>query len=183
MSCTPVSSKAGAESRLGGRRRRKPTCKIPPVGHGRDVPELPDVGTYSPQGDSPYGMADAVGLVWQFTDYFEDDRTRAVLVKGSSLYNPMLGAAYPANWQSSNWYFPQAKKLRQHNRIMLMDESYDRAGTVGFRCVADHKDGAPAPHHVHDRTRPHAESHVPRGIPVVAPNLRHNRTRPVASVP
>ena len=34
-------------------------------------------------------------------------------------------------------YFPNAFQLNQHNKYFLMDASYERAGTLGFRCVAD----------------------------------------------
>lgn len=123
-------------------------ARYPVPGHGREVPELPDVGNF-PQGNSPMGVSDLVGLVWQFTDEFQDDRTRAALLKGSSIYNPVLGGDFPALPQVGNWYFPPARKLTQHNRLLLMDESYDRAATLGFRCVADHPDGAAAPYHLH----------------------------------
>eukprot|EP00927_Polykrikos_kofoidii_P047795 TRINITY_DN42079_c0_g1_i1.p1 TRINITY_DN42079_c0_g1~~TRINITY_DN42079_c0_g1_i1.p1 ORF type:complete len:832 (+),score=80.42 TRINITY_DN42079_c0_g1_i1:331-2496(+) len=114
------------------------------------VPSLPDVGAFSPQGDSPYGVADLVGHVWQYTDEFRDEHTRTVLLKGSSLYTPMLSSRLPALPQYGNWYFPKAQELDRHNRMMLMDDSYERAGTLGFRCVADHVDGAPAPFHFRD---------------------------------
>lgn len=40
---------------------------------------------------------------------------------------------YPSG---SKWYFPQAYELNKHGKYLLMDESYDRAGTLGFRCAA-----------------------------------------------
>eukprot|EP00463_Aulacantha_scolymantha_P006812 TRINITY_DN964_c0_g1_i1.p1 TRINITY_DN964_c0_g1~~TRINITY_DN964_c0_g1_i1.p1 ORF type:complete len:72 (+),score=8.82 TRINITY_DN964_c0_g1_i1:33-218(+) len=58
---------------------------------------------------------------------FSDAHTRALIVKGSSHYRP----------SGSNWYFPEALELNLHNKYFLMDDSYDRAGTLGFRCVAD----------------------------------------------
>jgi formylglycine-generating enzyme required for sulfatase activity len=119
----------------------------PEVARGRNVPTLPHVGAFSPQGDSPYGVRDMVGLVWQYTDEFQDDHTRSVLLKGSSLYNPILSDTFPASPQVGNWYFPPAREVNKHNKMMLMDDSYERASTLGFRCVADHIDGQPGPYH------------------------------------
>jgi len=62
------------------------------------------------------------------TDEFEDLHSRMILLKGGANYKPN---------GDSEWYFPQAYQVAQHNRFTMMDDSYDRAGTVGFRCVAD----------------------------------------------
>jgi hypothetical protein len=35
------------------------------------------------------------------------------------------------------WYFPQAYRLDEHGRLLLMAPSMDRSGSVGFRCVKD----------------------------------------------
>lgn len=122
--------------------------KFPTVSHDSAVPQLPDVGSF-PEGNSPFNVSDMVGLVWQYTDEFEDPHTRGVVMKGSSLFNPILSGDFPSMKQPGNWYFPQAKKLIQHNRFLLMDDSYERAATVGFRCVAQHPDGAAGPYHIH----------------------------------
>jgi len=127
----------------------KDQSKFPVPSHGRVVPKLPDVHSY-PGGDSPHNVSDAVGLLWQYTDSFVDDHTLAVVLKGSSLFNPILSGDFPALPQPGNWYFPTARKLTQHNRLMLLDDSYDRAATVGFRCAADHPSGAVAPYHIHN---------------------------------
>jgi len=95
-------------------------------------------------------VADLVGHVWQYTDEFQDAHTRTVLLKGSSLYTPEISSDFPALPQVSNWYFPKALQLDRHNRMMLMDDSYERAGTLGFRCVADHAEGHAAPYHYKD---------------------------------
>jgi hypothetical protein len=47
-----------------------------PLDNNTQVPEIPDVGSYSPAGDSPYGLTDAVGLLWQLTDEFIDPHTQ-----------------------------------------------------------------------------------------------------------
>ena len=80
-----------------------------------------------PQGASPFGVMDLVGNVWQYTDEFQDDHTRGVLTRGGSNYYPT----------GSHWYYPQALELGSHNKYFLMDDRYERAGTIGFRCVVD----------------------------------------------
>merc|ERR1712048_375357 len=86
------------------------------------------VTAHSPEGDSPFGVADLVGNVWQYTTEFQDAHTRAVILRGGSNYRPIAPQA---------WYFPQAKELGRHEKYFLMDDRYERAGTVGFRCVVD----------------------------------------------
>jgi len=131
------------------------TEKFPkPVQHPSDF-KLPDVGSF-PDGNSPFGIADMVGLIWQYTDEFEDPHTRGAVLKGSSMFNPILSGDFPALPQVGNWYFPQAKKLIQHNRLLLMDDSYERAATLGFRCVASHPEGAAGPAHIHGASNPEA---------------------------
>jgi len=85
------------------------------------------VAAHSPEGDSPFGVADLVGNVWQYTTEFQDAHTRSVILRGGSNYRSL----------GSNWYFPQAKDLSRHEKYFLMDDRYERAGTVGFRCVID----------------------------------------------
>jgi len=85
------------------------------------------VTAHSPAGDSLFGVSDLVGNVWQYTDEFQDSHTRSVLLMGGSNYRPT----------GSKWYFPQAKALNTHEKYFLMDDRYERAGTIGFRCVVD----------------------------------------------
>jgi len=100
-----------------------------------------------PKGNSPFGLADMVGNVWQYTDSFRDEHTRSVLLRGSSRYQPRVSEKFPSNPQSLNWYFPPARELNKHSKYFLMSDSYERAGTLGFRCAADVQGGAPAPYH------------------------------------
>jgi formylglycine-generating enzyme required for sulfatase activity len=87
----------------------------------------PDDVDAQPAGASVFGVLDLVGNVWQWTDEFTDEHTRAAILRGGSSYQP----------QTSHWYFPQAHRLDQHGKYLLMAPSKDRAGTVGFRCVVD----------------------------------------------
>jgi formylglycine-generating enzyme required for sulfatase activity len=87
----------------------------------------PDPVDAHPAGASPYGVVDMVGNVWQWTDEFTDEHTRAAILRGGEYYQP----------QGSVWYFPQAFRNDQHSKLLLMAPSYDRSGGVGFRCVVD----------------------------------------------
>jgi formylglycine-generating enzyme required for sulfatase activity len=80
-----------------------------------------------PQGASPFGVQDLVGNIWQWTDEYVDGHTRAAILRGGSHYQP----------QGSIWYFPQAYKLSEHGKYLLMAPSIDRSGSIGFRCVRD----------------------------------------------
>jgi formylglycine-generating enzyme required for sulfatase activity len=99
---------------------------VPTPYRGRDLPGPAAVDAH-PAGVSPFGVMDLTGNVWQWTDEFIDEHTRAAIVRGGSYYQP----------QGSMWYFPQAYKLNEHGKYLLMAPSKDRAGTLGFRCVMD----------------------------------------------
>ncbi len=96
----------------------------PSADAGRTMLPPSDVDTH-PSGTSPFGVMDLVGNVWQWTDVYEDDHTRAAILRGGSHYRP----------QGSQWYFPQAYRLDEHGKYLLMAPSLDRSGTVGFRCA------------------------------------------------
>ncbi len=87
----------------------------------------PDSVSAHPNGASPFGVMDLVGNVWQWTDEYLDEHTRAGIVRGGSYYQP----------QGSIWYFPQAYKLTEHGKLLMMAPSMDRSGALGFRCVQD----------------------------------------------
>jgi formylglycine-generating enzyme required for sulfatase activity len=87
----------------------------------------PDAVDAHSEAASPFGVMDLVGNVWQWTEEFVDEHTRAAIVRGGSYYQP----------QGSIWYFPQAYKLNEHGKLLLMSPSMDRSAAVGFRCVAD----------------------------------------------
>jgi len=99
---------------------------VPVPEKGRTLREPDNVNAH-PQGASPFGVMDLVGNLWQWTEEFTDEHTRAAIVRGGSYYQP----------QGSNWYFPQAYKITEHGKLLLMAPSKDRAATLGFRCVQD----------------------------------------------
>jgi iron(II)-dependent oxidoreductase len=102
-----------------------PTAFPAPV-KGHDLPGPDDVDAH-PKGASPFGVMDLVGNVWQWTDEYQDDHTRAAVIRGDSYYQP----------QGSMWYFPRNPTLDVHGKYLLMCPGKDRAGTLGFRCVKD----------------------------------------------
>ena len=87
----------------------------------------PDLVDAHPKGASPFGVMDMVGNVWQWTEEFVDEHTRAGILRGGSYYQP----------QGSIWYFPQVNKLNEHGKLLMMAPSMDRSAAVGFRCVRD----------------------------------------------
>jgi formylglycine-generating enzyme required for sulfatase activity len=103
----------------------RPTA-VPDAWTGRDMAGADNVDAH-PGGASPFGVMDLVGNVWQWTDEYVDDHTRAGILRGGSYYQP----------QGSIWYFPQAYRNDQHGKLLLMAPSYDRSGGLGFRCVVD----------------------------------------------
>lgn len=102
-------------------------------------------------------------IAWQYTNEFRDAHTRAVVVRGGSNYYPTVsagtilclrfalvsyshavasigGLSVGMSVGAQNWYFPNGLKMRAlgtHGKYFLMSDSYERAGTIGFRCAAD----------------------------------------------
>ena len=102
------------------------TDAVPVPSHERILNEADSVDAH-PSGASPFGVMDMVGNVWQWTDEYTDEHTRAGVLRGGSHYRPI----------GSMWYFPQAYRNDEHGKLPLMSPSYDRSGTLGFRCVED----------------------------------------------
>jgi hypothetical protein len=104
------------------------TC--PPISGGVGD-NLTTVGPYNvskyPAGCSPAGVCDLIGNTWEFTDTFTDQHDSAVLLNGGSHYYA----------KGSMWYFPNVNRIDQHQKAFLLSDGYERAGTVGFRCVGD----------------------------------------------
>jgi iron(II)-dependent oxidoreductase len=99
---------------------------VPAPDQGRELSPPGEVDQH-PSGASPFGVQDMVGNVWQWTDQYQDDHTRAAVLRGGSHYQP----------GSAIWYFPQAYRNDEHGKFLLMAPGEDRSGTVGFRCVMD----------------------------------------------
>ena len=99
---------------------------VPPVNRGRSLLPPHEVHAHA-LGASPFGVLDLVGNVWQWTDEYHDEHTRAAVLRGGSAYQP----------QTSHWYFPHAYRLDQHGKYLLMAPCKDRSGCIGFRCVVD----------------------------------------------
>ena len=105
-------------------------ARMPAVCHVREGCGPEAVGKH-PTAASPFGVEDLLGNVWQFTaDEFVDEHTRRVVLRGGSNYQPV-------DPTGDGWYYPQAKNLVNHNTLNLMDASFERAATLGVRCVVD----------------------------------------------
>jgi len=99
---------------------------VPTPEKGREMREPTNVDAF-PKGASPFGVTDLVGNVWQWTDEVADEHTRNGILKGGNYYQP----------QGSLWYFPEAYKVNEHGKYLLIAPSKDRSGTLGFRCVKE----------------------------------------------
>jgi iron(II)-dependent oxidoreductase len=82
-----------------------------------------------PKGQSPYGVMDMVGNVWQMTnDIYFNGTSYFTIIRGGSFYKP----------ESSWWYIQGGPQSLDKTQIMLMvSPGFDRSSTVGFRCVKD----------------------------------------------
>ena len=115
---------------------------------------------------SPFGAQLMVGTLWQWTNEFSDEHTRGALLKGGSLYfrtgvpagepSPNTPPGPPRDpWENRSIYYfpncamehftypssntstgPNVVPTECHGEVLLQDESYDRASTIGFRCAA-----------------------------------------------
>jgi formylglycine-generating enzyme required for sulfatase activity len=99
---------------------------VPVPDKGRNM-RGPDAVDAHPEGKSPFGVMDLAGNVWQWTEEFTDDHTRAAILRGGEYYQP----------QGSMWYFPVTYKLNEHGKFLLAAPSLDRSGGIGFRCAQD----------------------------------------------
>jgi iron(II)-dependent oxidoreductase len=81
------------------------------------------------KGQSPYGVFDMVGNVWQMTnDMYFNGTNYFTVIRGGSYYKP----------ESSWWYIQGGPQSLDKTQILLMvSPGFDRSSTVGFRCVKD----------------------------------------------
>jgi iron(II)-dependent oxidoreductase len=119
-------SQGGDESRVYPWGNTWNAANVPVPDKGRTLTSPDDVDAH-PAGASPAGVMDLVGNVWQWTDEYVDEHTRAGILRGGNYYQP----------QGSIWYFPEAYRNDQHGKLLLMAPSYDRSGTLGFRCASE----------------------------------------------
>jgi formylglycine-generating enzyme required for sulfatase activity len=85
------------------------------------------VGAYSPQGDSPYGVSDMAGNVWEWT---------------SDRYAPYEGSSYRCDsYHEENQVLRGGSWGYARQFCRCATRTFDQAGyafeTYGFRCVAD----------------------------------------------
>ncbi len=99
---------------------------LPASDHERTMRPPSNVDAF-PHGASSSGVLDLVGNVSQWTDEYQDQHTRAAIIRGGAYYQP----------RGSIWYFPQTYRLDEHQKYLLMSPGRDRAATIGFRCVVD----------------------------------------------
>lgn len=81
------------------------------------------------KGQSPYGVMDMVGNVWQTTnDLYFNGSYYFTIIRGGSFYHP-----------TSSWWYIQGgpQQLDKTQIMLLVSQGFDRGPTVGFRCVKD----------------------------------------------
>lgn len=90
---------------------------------------IPDpVGKY-PLGVNPLGLYDLTGSVWQITnDVYKTGNTDYFILKGGSYFTTL-----------SSWWYVKGGALPLINRQQQyrVSPGYERAATIGFRCVKD----------------------------------------------
>jgi formylglycine-generating enzyme required for sulfatase activity len=83
------------------------------------------------KGQSPYGVFDMVGNVWQLTnDVYDNGSHYFIIIRGGSHYKP-----------TSSWWYVQGgpQPLNKTQMMPMVSQGFDRNSTVGFRCVKDIK--------------------------------------------
>ena len=120
---------------------------VPEFSSGREMPDPDDVDSHA-GGASWCGAEDLVGNVYTWTRVFTDAHTSRAVIRGGSRWRPEVSEDTSVsviqlfNAQGSHWYQPQPDSLgigplKGHNTYLLMADSLDRSGGIGFRCVAD----------------------------------------------
>lgn len=108
-----------------------------------DLPEPVDVDARPELQSSQFGIYDLMFNLNQYTTEFRDERQRSTIVKGGTAISAAAGPI------GTSYYFPQANPiglhpdrdkpitLDDHMKYFLMDNEFERAGTIGFRCASD----------------------------------------------
>lgn len=81
------------------------------------------------KGESPYGVFDLVGNVWQITgDIYSNGSQYFNIIRGGSFYKP-----------DSSWWYVEGgpQPLTKTQMLLLVSPGFDRNSTIGFRCVKD----------------------------------------------
>ncbi|MDX2414547.1 MAG: SUMF1/EgtB/PvdO family nonheme iron enzyme, partial [Bacteroidales bacterium] len=82
-----------------------------------------------PKGESPFGVFDMVGNIWQMTnDVYFNGTHYFNIIRGGSHYKP-----------TSSWWYIEGgpQPLNKTQMLLLVSPGFDRSPTVGFRCVKD----------------------------------------------
>ena len=90
--------------------------------------KLTSVETYF-KGQSPFGVMDLVGNVWQLTnDVYDNGSHYFIIMRGGSYYHP-----------TSSWWYVKGgpQPLDQSQFLLRVSQGFERNATVGFRCVVD----------------------------------------------
>jgi len=136
------------------------TDVMPATHHDASAYKMTDVGQF-PAGASKDGVEDLIGLIYHWTDEYADPHTRRAVLRGAPAFQPQRWEED----RYQPWYFPGLDwttatgpyngdpwdapytvepknyaslfNLTAHGNYLLMTPSLDRAGTIGFRCVAE----------------------------------------------
>merc|ERR1711953_752850 len=119
--------------------------RIPKFTNGRVHPPADNVDAH-PMGASWCGIEDLVGNVYQWTDVFTDEHTSRAVLRGSPRWRPngrdMFSSWYQPLPYGTHWTWPDVHwetpgPVFEQNTMLLLSDSMDRSGGIGFRCVAD----------------------------------------------
>ncbi len=82
-----------------------------------------------PGGQSPFGVMDMIGNIWQLTnDVFDNGSHYFIIIRGGSYYHP-----------TSSWWYVEGgpQPLNKSQMLLRVSSGFERNATVGFRCVKD----------------------------------------------
>jgi iron(II)-dependent oxidoreductase len=88
--------------------------RVPTPDTSRTMGPPSDVDAH-PSGASPFGVEDLIGNVYQWTEEFVDEHTRAAVIRGGNHYQP----------QGSKWYLPQSYVAELHSVLKPVQVSVE----------------------------------------------------------